>query len=80
MGFTWSWLCDRFWDRLCHLVSCITHLQATQAATVQLSVPILAAVGAILFLNEPMTVRLGIATVAALSGIALVIKQQTERI
>jgi drug/metabolite transporter (DMT)-like permease len=54
----------------------LPHLQATQAATVQLSVPILAAVGAILFLHEPMTLRLGIATVAVISGIALVIKQR----
>jgi drug/metabolite transporter (DMT)-like permease len=58
----------------------LPHLQATQAATVQLSVPILAAVGAILFLHESLTLRLGIATVAVLSGIALVIKQQPQRI
>lgn len=57
----------------------LPHLQATQAATVQLIVPILAAVGAILWLNESMTLRLGIATVAVLSGIALVIKQQPLR-
>ncbi|MCP6762678.1 MAG: DMT family transporter [Fischerella sp. CENA71] len=57
----------------------LPHLQATQAATVQLSVPILAAVGAILFLNESMTLRLGVATVAVLSGIALVIKQQPQQ-
>jgi drug/metabolite transporter (DMT)-like permease len=56
----------------------LPHLQATQAATVQLSVPILAAVGAILFLNESMTLRLGVATVAVLSGIALVIKQKPQ--
>jgi drug/metabolite transporter (DMT)-like permease len=58
----------------------LPYLQATQAATVQLSVPILAAVGAILFLNESMTLRLGIATVAVLSGIALVIKQHPLQI
>jgi drug/metabolite transporter (DMT)-like permease len=58
----------------------LPHLQATQAATVQLSVPILAAIGAILFLHEPMTLRLGIAAVAVLSGIALVIKQRSQRI
>ncbi|KOP24072.1 hypothetical protein AMR41_22060 [Hapalosiphon sp. MRB220] len=58
----------------------LPQLQATQAATVQLSVPILAAVGAIIFLNESMTLRLGLATVAVLSGIALVIKQQPQRI
>ena len=50
-------------------------LNATQAATVQLSVPILAAIGAILFLNEPMTLRLGLASVAVLGGISLVIWQ-----
>jgi drug/metabolite transporter (DMT)-like permease len=57
----------------------LPHLQATQAATVQLSVPILAAVGAILFLHESMTMRLGIATIAVVSGIALVIKRQPLR-
>ena len=57
----------------------LPHLQATQAATVQLSVPILAAIGAILFLNESMTLRLGVATVAVLSGIALVIKQRSQQ-
>jgi drug/metabolite transporter (DMT)-like permease len=58
----------------------LPHLQATQAATVQLSVPILAAVGAILFLHEPMTLRLAVAAFAVLSGIALVIKQRSQRI
>ncbi|MBF2006112.1 MAG: DMT family transporter [Chlorogloeopsis fritschii C42_A2020_084] len=54
----------------------LPHLQATQAATVQLSVPILAAVGAILFLHESITLRLGVAAIVVLSGIALVIKKQ----
>lgn len=58
----------------------LPHIQATQAATVQLSVPILAAIGAILFLHESMTLRLGIAAIGVLSGIALVIKQQPLRI
>ena len=53
-------------------------LQATQAATVQLSVPILAAVGAILFLSEPMTLRLGLAAIAILGGISLVIGQRNS--
>ncbi len=48
-------------------------LPATQAAVVQLSVPIIAAVGGILFLGEVMTTRLVIAAVAILGGIALVI-------
>ena len=48
-------------------------LRATQAAIVQLSVPVIAAVGGILFLGEPMTMRLIIASIAILGGIALVI-------
>jgi drug/metabolite transporter (DMT)-like permease len=48
-------------------------LQAMQAAIVQLSVPIIAAIGGILFLGEQMTMRLVLASIAILGGIALVI-------
>lgn len=48
-------------------------LKATQAATLQLSVPVLAAMGGIVFLGEPITMRLAWASVAILGGIALVI-------
>ncbi|MGH8145978.1 MAG: DMT family transporter [Rhodanobacteraceae bacterium] len=48
-------------------------LKSTTAATVQLSVPILAAAGGVFFLGEPLTVRLLIASVAIIGGIALVI-------
>jgi drug/metabolite transporter (DMT)-like permease len=48
-------------------------LKATTAATVQLSVPVIAAVGGIVFLGEAVTVRLLIASAAILGGIALVI-------
>jgi drug/metabolite transporter (DMT)-like permease len=48
-------------------------LKSTTAATVQLSVPILAAAGGVFFLGEPLTPRLLIASVAILGGIALVI-------
>ncbi len=48
-------------------------LKATQAATVQLSVPVLAAVGGIVFLGEALTLRLILASMAILGGIALVI-------
>ena len=55
-------------------------LTATTAATVQLSVPVIAALGGIFFLGEPITLRLVLASVAILGGIALVIleKQQTN--
>lgn len=48
-------------------------LRATHAATVQLSVPIIAAIGGIAFLGEQPTARLMIASFAILGGIALVI-------
>ncbi len=48
-------------------------LTATSAASVQLSVPVIAAVGAIVLLDEPVTLRLFIASVVILGGIALVI-------
>jgi drug/metabolite transporter (DMT)-like permease len=48
-------------------------LKATTAATVQLSVPVLAALGGIAFLGEPVTARLALASAAILGGIALVV-------
>jgi drug/metabolite transporter (DMT)-like permease len=51
-------------------------LKNTSAASVQLSVPVIAAVGGIIFLGEPMTLRLILASVAILGGIALVIVQK----
>jgi drug/metabolite transporter (DMT)-like permease len=49
-------------------------LKATSAATLQLSVPVIAAVGGILWLGEPLTLRLLLAAGAILGGIALVIR------
>jgi drug/metabolite transporter (DMT)-like permease len=48
-------------------------LRTTSAATVQLSVPVIAAVGGIIFLGEQLTARLLITSAAILGGIALVI-------
>jgi drug/metabolite transporter (DMT)-like permease len=50
-------------------------IRATTAATVQLSVPPLAALGGIVFLGEAMTWRLLLATVAILGGIAMVTRK-----
>lgn len=47
--------------------------KAASAATIQLSVPALAALGGVLLLAEPLSPRLLIASVAILGGIALVI-------
>jgi drug/metabolite transporter (DMT)-like permease len=48
-------------------------LKATTAATVQLSVPVIAALGGVIFLGEAMSLRLVLASIAILLGIALVI-------
>jgi len=46
-------------------------LQATTAAIVQLSVPIIATVGGLIWLDEAITLRLMLASVAVLGGIAV---------
>lgn len=48
-------------------------LKATNAAVIQLSVPVIAAVGGVVFLGESITLRLMLASAAILGGIALVI-------
>jgi drug/metabolite transporter (DMT)-like permease len=53
-------------------------LKATHAATVQLSVPVIAALGGIIFLGEPITLRYVLASVAILGGIALVILEKQK--
>lgn len=51
-------------------------LRAVNAATVQLSVPVIAALGGIIFLGEAVTLRFVLASIAILGGIALVILQK----
>ena len=51
-------------------------LKATKAATVQLSVPVIAALGGVAFLGEAITLRLMLASIAILGGIALVILEK----
>ena len=48
-------------------------LTAAQAASVQLSVPVITAIGGALALGETITARLGASSVAVLGGVALVI-------
>jgi len=48
-------------------------LKATSAATVQLSVPVIAALGGVAFLGESITLRLVLSSVAILGGVAMVI-------
>lgn len=57
--------------------SALRGLRATTAATVQLSVPLLAAIGGVLLLHEPLTARLAIAAAAILGGVAIVVQRRT---
>jgi drug/metabolite transporter (DMT)-like permease len=56
--------------------SALPGLKATSAATVQLSVPVLAATGGILLLSEPVTLRYVAASIAVLGGITLVVLEK----
>jgi drug/metabolite transporter (DMT)-like permease len=53
-------------------------LTATRAATVQLSVPAIAAFGGVLFLGEDITPRLLLASAATLGGVAIVLAQRAQ--
>ncbi|KDM91221.1 membrane protein [Photobacterium galatheae] len=57
--------------------SVLPFLPAMSAATVQLSVPVLAALGGVIFLSESVSIRLFIASVAILGGIAVVLWGKT---
>lgn len=48
-------------------------LKVASAATAQLSVPVIAALGGVVLLGEPLTLRLAIASACILGGIACVI-------
>ena len=54
--------------------SALRGLSAGSAAIIQLSVPVIAALGAALFVNEPITLRLMISAVAVLGGILLLLR------
>lgn len=54
----------------------LRNLSAIRAATVQLSVPVIAAIGGVLLLGEDVTLRLVLASVATLGGIAVVLREK----
>lgn len=58
--------------------SVLPALKTTNAATVQLSVPVIAALGGIIILGESVTARFVLASLAILGGIALVIMRKTQ--
>ncbi|MEX3931596.1 DMT family transporter [Paraburkholderia phymatum] len=54
----------------------LKELSAATAATVQLSVPPIAAIGGIALLGEPLTARLALSSIMILGGIALVVARR----
>lgn len=51
----------------------LPQLRASTAATVQLSVPVITALAGVLLLSEPLSLRLVLASIAVLGGVALVV-------
>ena len=56
----------------------VRNLTAGQAATVQLSMPAVTALGGVIFLAEPLSLRLLIASAAMIGGIAVVMVQRSK--
>ena len=73
IGLIWAVLSGAITSGLGYVIwyAALTRLTATRAATVQLAVPVIAALGGVAFLSERITGRLLISTVAILGGIGL---------
>ena len=54
-------------------------LTGTRAAVVQLAVPVIAAIAGVAILGEPVTLRLVIASIATLGGVAIVLAQRAAK-
>ncbi len=57
----------------------LSGLTASRAATVQLTVPVIAAIGGVVLLSEEMTLRLAMASAATLGGVAIVLAQRSKK-
>jgi len=57
----------------------LSGLTGTRAATVQLTVPVIAAFGGVAVLSEPITLRLLVASATTLGGVALVVAQRVAK-
>jgi drug/metabolite transporter (DMT)-like permease len=56
----------------------LSGLRAGQAATIQLSVPVIAAAGGVILLSEPLTGRLIIASLMVLGGVFVALRQKAS--
>lgn len=59
--------------------SALPHLTSTRAATVQLTVPIIASIGGLIFLSETISLRLVLASIAVLGGVYLTIIPKSSK-
>ncbi|MEP0547384.1 MAG: DMT family transporter [Rhodothermales bacterium] len=76
LGIAYAVLSGAFTSGLGYVVwyAVLPSLRAASAATVQLSVPILAALGGVALVGEAITLRLALASLLTLGGIALVLR------
>jgi len=57
----------------------LPRLSATRAGTIQLAVPVLAALAGVLLLGERLTARLVLSAIAILGGVGLAISSRASR-
>ena len=79
-GLLWAALSGAIASALGYAVwyTVLPRLPATLAATVQLSVPVITAFEGAIVLNEPITVRLILSSIAVLAGIGMVVRGRTR--
>jgi drug/metabolite transporter (DMT)-like permease len=79
-GLAWAALSGGLASGLGYVVwyAALRRLDTVRAATVQLSVPVIAAVGGVLFLGEHLSVRLLLAAVMILGGIGITLLIRTR--
>jgi drug/metabolite transporter (DMT)-like permease len=79
MGFFWATVSGSVTSGVGYVLwyAVLPRLTATRAATVQLAVPLLAALGGVVFLSEAINLRLVISAVVILGGVALAISRKS---
>jgi drug/metabolite transporter (DMT)-like permease len=77
MGFLWAALSGSITSGVGYVLwyAALPHLTATRAATVQLAVPVLAALAGVVVLSEVISLRLVISAVVILSGVGMAISR-----
>jgi drug/metabolite transporter (DMT)-like permease len=79
VGFLWAALSGSITSGVGYVIwyAAVLRLTATRAATVQLAVPVLAALSGVVVLSEPISLRLVMSAVVILSGVGLAVSRRT---